>query len=326
MKKRIVVSLALTTTVAVTALAQSTSYNIAVLVPAFTSPFHVAIRDGAKEKAQGLGWTVETPAPIKEGDFAEQANTMEQLVQKHVAAISVNPVNPAAITGSVKKANAASIPVFLHNGLTPLEDKNAKVVEYIGYNQWKGGMLAGEYAAKLLGKTGKVFILDGIPGFHSNRRTQGFKAALKKYPGISVVGETPADWEREKAVNVATAALQKDQDIKLFFGASDEMAIGASIAARRLNKDIFTIGIDGNDVTLDLIAKGDVTATLGVYPKKMGEVVVNQIQKKLSGQKVPQFLETPSLIVNKGNLDNYRAGKTWVNPKAGKAEVDNGKP
>lgn len=324
MKKRTVLLVAATSATLI-AYAQSTK-TIAVLVPAFTSPFHVAIRDGASDFAKGLGWNVETPAPVKEGDFAEQANTLEQLIQKKVSAISVNPINPAALTGSIKKANTANIPVFVHNGLTPLEDKNARVVEYVGYNQWKGGVQAGEYAAKLLNGKGKVFILDGIPGFHSNRRAGGFKTALAKYPGITVVGETPADWEREKAVNVATAALQKDPDIKLFYGVSDEMAIGAGIAARRLGKDVFTIGIDGNDVTLDLIAKGEVTATLGVYPRKMGEVVVSQMQKVLSGQKVPQYLETPSIIVNKANLAQYRAGKTWKAPRAGKAEVDNGKP
>lgn len=325
MKKRSFL-MAAATLAAMIAYAQSTKTTIAVLVPAFTSPFHVAIRDGASDAARSLGWNVETPAPIKEGDFAEQANTLEQLIQKRVAAISVNPINPAALTGSIKKANAASIPVFVHNGLTPLEDKNARVVEYVGYNQWKGGVQAGEYAAKILNGKGKVFILDGIPGFHSNRRAGGFKAALARHPGITVVGETPADWEREKAVNVATAALQKDPDIKLFYGVSDEMAIGAGIAARRLGKDVFTIGIDGNDVTLDLIAKGEVTATLGVYPSKMGAVVVSQMQKVLSGQKVPQYLETPSIIVNKTNLSQYRAGKTWKAPRAGKAELDNGKP
>lgn len=50
-------------------------------------------------------------------------------------------------------------------------------------------------------------------------------------------------------------ALQQRPEIDLFYGNSDEMGIGACIAAeemgRRVNEDIWCVSIDGNDVTLD---------------------------------------------------------------------------
>jgi len=99
-----------------------------------------------------------------------------------------------------------------------------------------------------------------------------------------------------------------------------------ALAAEKLGKKVFTIGIDGNDVTLDLIKQGKVTATLGVYPKKMGEQVVKQMQLVLKGEKVPYILLTPSIIVDQSNLDDYEAGKTWTEPVEGKPELDSGKP
>jgi ribose transport system substrate-binding protein len=173
--------------------------------------------------------------------------------------------------------------------------------------------------------------LDGIPGFHTNRRTQGYKWGLQQNcPGVKMLGEQTAEWDREEAVNVATAALQQHPEISVFYGNSDEMGIGACIAAKKLgrtvNTNIWCISIDGNDVTLDLIGKGNMTATLGVYPKLMGAIVIQQMMKVLSGQKVPYILETPSFVIDKTDLAAYKSGSLWTDPVAGKPEVDNGLP
>ena len=188
-----------------------------------------------------------------------------------------------------------------------------------------------KYTCDLLAGKGEVYILTGIPGFHTNRRTQGYRWGLQQWcPEVEVVGEQTAEWEREKAVNVATAALQQNPGIDVFYGNSDEMGIGACIAAQKLerqvNKDIWCISIDGNDVTLDLIEKGQTTATLGVYPKMIGAIVIEQMDKVLKGQKVPYILETPSTVVDIYNLTDYKLGKTWAEPKEGNPEFDNGLP
>jgi ribose transport system substrate-binding protein len=147
---------------------------------------------------------------------------------------------------------------------------------------------------------------------------------------VEVVGEQTAEWEREKGLQVATTALQQNPDIDVFFGNSDEMAIGAALAAQQLgiipNEDIFAVGIDGNDVTLDLIREGVVTATLGVYPSRMGSVVIEQMKKYLDGEEVPYVLLTPSTVVDINNLDAYIAGDTWTDPVPGAPEFDNGEP
>jgi ribose transport system substrate-binding protein len=303
--------------------------RVAIVPPGFTSPFHVAIKDGAIDEATKLGWNVDVVAAEKEGDFAGQVAIVEQEVEKGVAAISMNPIDAKAIVTAVKKANEANIPVFMHNLITPVDE--GSVAEYIGYDQWSGAAKLADYTCKLLNYRGKVFILMGIPGFHTNRRTDGFKWGLNKYcPNVIVVGQQTAEWDRTRAIDVATAALQQNPEIDLFYGNSDEMGIGACIAAtklgRRVNRDVWCLSIDGNDVTLDLIEKGETTATLGVYPKLMGATVIQQMHKLLNGETIPIILETPSIVVDQFNVDNYRAGTTWTEPKPGAPELDNGKP
>jgi ABC-type sugar transport system substrate-binding protein len=272
---------------------------------------------------------VDVVAAEREGDFAGQVAVIEQEVRKGVAAIAINPIDAKAIVTAVKAANEAGVPVFMHNLITPVD--KGEVVEYIGYDQWSGAAKLAQYTCNLLHGEGEVFILTGIPGFHANRRTQGYKWGLEQWcPSVQVVGEQTAEWERENAVNVATMAMQQRPEIDLFYGNSDEMGIGACIAAekmgREINEDIWCVSIDGNDVTLDLIEEGKTTATLGVYPNLMGRVVIQQMEKVLDGEIVPFILETPSIVVDINNVDAYRSGFAWTDPVPGKPELDDGKP
>jgi ABC-type sugar transport system substrate-binding protein len=292
--------------------------RVAILPPGTTSPFHSEIAKGAQEKGEAMGFRVEVQAPERETDFNGQVRLMRSFIAKKVQAISVNAIDEKEISVAIKEASEAKIPVFVHNSLTPIPNTN--VAEYIGYNQRNGGRACGEYAARLLKGHGHVFILNGIPGFHQIERTGGFLDAIKKYPGITIAGEKSADWERDKAIDLAMQALKDHPEIDLFFGNSDEMAIGAAIAARNMGKKVYTIGIDGNPITLDKIAEGFVTATLGVYPDKIGEQIIFQMDKYFKNQKIPLFLETPAVVVDKSNLEDYKAGKLWTGPKLGKAE------
>jgi ABC-type sugar transport system substrate-binding protein len=303
--------------------------RVAIVPPGFTSPFHIALKEGAIKAASQIGWNVDVVAAESEGDFAGQVAVVEQELQKDIAAIAINPIDARAIVTAVREANKAHVPVFMHNLITPVED--GQVVEYIGYDQWNGAAKLAHYTCALLQGKGNVYILMGIPGFHTNRRTQGYEWGLQHTcPGVKVIGGQTAEWDRTEAIEVATVALQRHPEVDVFYGNSDEMAIGACIAAikigRKVNRDIWCLGIDGNAVTLDLIEKGEVTATLGVYPDRMGATVIWQMQKFLDGETIPFILETSSLVVDQENVADYKAGTTWIEPIPGVPELDNGKP
>ena len=306
--------------------------------PALTSPFHVAMVDGATAKSKELGWKLDVQAPASEGDFQAFVTTVEQLLQKGVQAISINPIGTDSAVTAVKAANEKGIPILAHNFITPFSE--GKVDSYIGYDQWGGAeklaqttceLIAKKYATTAEVTNGEVFILLGIDSIFSHRRTGGFKAGLAKYcPNVKVVGEQTAEWLRTKGSEVATIAWQKNPNIDVFYGNSDEMAIGAALAGEQLgktiNKDFFAVGIDGNQPTLDLLGQGKFSATLGVDPVRMGVTVIDTMNKILAGEKVPEIILTPSVVVTPDNLADYLAGKLWTEPVAGAPETDNDKP
>jgi len=306
--------------------------------PALTSPFHVAMVDGATARAKELGWKLDVQAPASEGDNQAFVSTVQQLLEKGVKAMSINPINTDSAITAVKAANEKGVPILAHNFITPFSE--GKVVTYIGYDQWGGAEKLAKTTCELIAKKynttpdqtkGKVFILLGIESIFSHRRTGGFKAGLAKYcPNVQVVGEQTAEWLRTKGQEVAAIALQKNPDIDVFYGNSDEMAIGAALAAEQaglvINKDFFAVGIDGNQPTLDLLKQGKFSATLGVDPYRMGVTVIDTMAKVLKGEKTPEILLTPSVVVTPENLEDYLAGKLWTEPQAGFPELDNDKP
>ena len=280
--------------------------DVGFVSPALTSTFHVTLIEAAQKEGERLGWKVESLAPDRETNFAAQVDMVQALVRRKVNAISICAINDSAIVGAIEQANTAGIPVFVHNSLTGLA--GGKVDAYIGYNQRKAGQLCGEYAAELLKKKhgdykGKVYLLLGIPGMHTTERSGGFIDALKPHPAIGVVAQTPANWERQQAMNVALAALKATPDLDLFFGCSDAMAQGAAQAAREAGKQVFTIGIDGNPDTLKDIKDGVVTASCAVYPAEMGRIAIQTIQDRLNGRPVQLKVETPTKMIDQSNVD-----------------------
>lgn len=278
---------------------------VGIVSPALTSIFHVSFVEGAQMEGKNLGWSVESLAADRETNFAAQVNLVQALVRRKVDAISICAINDKAIVGAVEEANAAGVPIFIHNSLTELP--GGEVQAYIGYNQRKAGRLCGEYACDLLqkkhgGYKGAIYILEGIPGFHSRERTRGFMEALAEHPDIEVVGKNPANWERQQGMNLASAALKAHPEIDLFFGCSDAMAQGAAQAAIEANREVFTIGIDGNPDTLEDVRNGVVTATCSVFPDEMGAIAIRTISAHLGGEAVDLLNETPIRMIDKSNV------------------------
>ena len=192
--------------------AQDDTMTMGFVPPALTSPFHVAMVDGATARGEELGWTIDVQAPTSEGDFAAFVTTVQQLLEKGVDGLSINPIGTDSAVTAVKAANEKGVPILAHNFITPFSE--GEVASYIGYDQWGGAeklaaatcdLIAGKYGSTPAETTGKVYILLGIDSIFSHRRTGGFKAGLEKNcPNVEVVGEQTANWLRQDGQAVAS--------------------------------------------------------------------------------------------------------------------------
>lgn len=80
--------------------------------------------------------------------------------------------------------------------------------------------------------------------------------------GLNVVAEQNADWDRQKAKELASTWIQQNPDLKAIFCNNDDMALGVVEAVEEAKKDILVVGVDGIGEAYDSIRAGKLDATV----------------------------------------------------------------
>lgn len=142
-------------------------------------------------------------------------------------------------------------------------------VEEAGYLTTRG-LIAQGLAQRQFGKDGKLHLL-AIAGDEktpaSALRTQGMMRAVKREPSVMLDQVLYADFDRNKARDLAAVALEKFPDVKLIWAGSDQMAFGAMEALeKRRNtpgKDVLFSGINTSKQAMEAVQSGRLSALAG---------------------------------------------------------------
>jgi ribose transport system substrate-binding protein len=271
-----------------------------------TSPFYASCIEGAKPVAEAAGYELILMAPEVESDDAGQVQLLEDLITRGVAAIAVCGINQDALVSGIKKANEAGIPVVIFNSITLIE--GVEIFAYSGYNQYNGGKKIADWVNEKTGGEADVAIIEGLPSVYTTERMGGFvDQAAEKYPGVTLVASQPGDWEREKGMNAAANMLQANPHINVFYGLSDEMALGAAQACRQAGRDdIICVGLDGNPNAMEAVKAGQLTATLDVGPVAIGRNAIEALIKAINGETLDEkIIEAETTVVDISNVDDY---------------------
>ncbi len=189
-----------------------------------------------------------------------QVSVLEDLINQKYSLIVLQPVDAAALSASVQKAEKAGIPVITLN--TPVQAKHTAVVQMADV---EAGYAVGVELCKQLSNKGNVAIIQSPPGATLGvNREKGFRQALgEKCPEVKIVGAQNAEWDRNKAIAVMNAFLQANDKLDGVFAANDNMAEGAMVAAESAGrlKDVKIWGANGQKSTLALIEQGKLAGT-----------------------------------------------------------------
>ena len=270
--------------------------TVGLSISTLNNPFFVDLRDGAQAQAAKAKLTL--AVLDAQNDAAREASQIEDLIQKKVAVIAINPTDSNAIVPIIKKVNAAKIPV-----ITVDRGANGGVVAaHIASDNVAGGVMAADYVGKRLKGKGNVVMLEGIAGTSAARdRGKGFRDGLKKYPGIKLIATQTADFDRAKGLTVMENILQAQKKIDAVFAQNDEMALGAvkAIQAARRQQQIFVVGFDATADALAAVKDGSMAATIAQQPKEMGRLAVEAALKLIRKQPVAKFTPVPLKLVTK---------------------------
>ncbi len=282
--------------------------NLSAVEKSISNEFWRSLQEGYEKAEENVDKvadiTIDVEATTDEGDETGQQTMVENAVNQGVDAIMASPISDANLTTAVENAQDANIPVVnVNDGLIAIADY------YCGPNAYQNGYLAAEWVSKKLGDKGQVGIVVGMAkAFAARERTQGFKDWIAdNNSGLEVVAEQNADWDRQKAKELAATWIIQNPDMKAIFCNNDDMALGVVEAVEEAEADILVVGVDGIGEAYDSIRAGKLDATVDSFPYYMAQVATEVTLRALAGQEVPHVTATPQALIDSENVDKNAA-------------------
>jgi len=281
--------------------------TVALILKTLNNPFFIDMQKGAEEASGKLGVNLIVQAAEREVDVEKQMQIIENLIQTKVSALCITPSGSKEVVPAIVKANHAGIPVIIVDTRvdpTALQAANGKIAAFVGSDNLAGGRVAGDFIAQKLGGTGKVAVLEGIPGHETgDMRLKGFREVIASHPGMQIVSSQTANWERDQGFNVFQNMLQAHPEIQALFACSDLMALGAveAIAAAGKTGKITVVGFDAFSEARDAVNKGTMAATIAQSPSEMGRIAVENAVKVLKGETIKSDISLGVSLVTAQN-------------------------
>ncbi|MBS6395914.1 MAG: substrate-binding domain-containing protein [Clostridiales bacterium] len=292
---------------------------LAATIRSVDNVYWQALSDGyhamaEKLTAGGVTTTMDIQAPMGESDTEGQLANMKDQVRQGVDLILASPISTSNCTEAVENAHNDNIPTIAVNN----EFNGADM--FIGPNSYDEGVVAADWADENVGE-GECAIIMGLAGTDVvKNRTNGFSERLEELNSdIKVVDSQNADWDRNKAKDVAATMMKTYPNLKIICCNNDVMAMGAVEAVKEsgkvLNQDMFVIGMDGTDEAYESIRKNELSATVSMFPFYESQMATECAVRILLGQEMPSVIWTPAMVTDSSNVDSEEADTIgWTDP------------
>ena len=232
--------------------------------------FWQSVHAGANKAARESGVEVEWNGPATETDFNGQLQIVEAMINKHLDAIALAPIDKKAMVNIVERAMQANIPVIIFDSPVDTEEFVAQVAT----DNYKAGQIAAERMGQITGGKGKIAIVAVQVGAASTMaREQGFEDTIKsKFPGIRIVDKRYGDGlrraiphsggEHAYCVTLISTAM---------FASNESSAVGACESAKgSRGSKVQLVGFDSGPTLEEDLKNGIIDSLVVQDPFRMG--------------------------------------------------------
>lgn len=280
--------------------------RMAVVISTLNNPWFVVLKDVAKTRAEELGYQVtvfdsQNSPEIEAGHF-------DTIIDGKYAAILFNPTDAEGSIASATRAKTAGIPLICMD--REISTNEVAVCQILSDN-YSGCVALGQYFVEQLNEQGTYVELLGLLGDNNTKnRSEGFHSVVDNYPGLKMVAQQTADFDRTRAMEVMESILQAHPDIDAVFCGNDAMAMGVYRALVTAGKDkkVKVFGFDGIRDVIDKIREGKIVATGIQFPRRMAQMAAESADQYIQGKReFPQRIPVAVELVHAGNIEKHMA-------------------
>jgi ribose transport system substrate-binding protein len=256
-------------------------------------PYHANLDKGGRLFARWAGLEQAYVLQLNQGDSAKQVSLMRGLLSTSPACtiFNVEPNSDPVIKPMVDTANRSGAWIVTHwahaEGLHPFNG-NPQWVAHVAVDSLEAGVAISTILLDEIGGKGGIVALQGrLDTDPARKRFAGLQQVLKGKPGVRLLGQQSANWDRTAAFPVMQTWLAKyGAQIKGVWAANDDMALGAleALRAAGLAGKIPVVGVDGIPEAIDAIGKGEMSATVSSDAYYQGSIGLAMGVCVLTGQ------------------------------------------
>ena len=255
-------------------------------------PYHANLDKGGRWFAAWAG-IKHYILQLNQGDSDKQISQMRLLMATNpqCTVFNVEPNADLVVTPMVDAANRSGAWIVTHwahnEGLHPFDD-NHQWIAHVAVDSTEAGVAISRLLVDALGRTGGIVALQGrLDTDPARKRFAGLQQVMRESPGIRLLDQQTANWDRTAAFPIVQTWLTKyGSQVKGVWAANDDMALGALEALRGagLAGKIPIVGVDGIPEAVAAVEKGEMVSTVSSDAYYQGSIGLAMGTCILTGQ------------------------------------------
>ncbi|MFE4369783.1 sugar ABC transporter substrate-binding protein [Streptomyces sp. NPDC056835] len=267
-----------------------------------------AERSAIEKSAEAAGY--EVVFSVADKDAQKQTSQIQDMIHtRQVDAVIAIAQDGQQIASSIALAKARKVPfIAVDRAVADTADTTFQIT---GDPVTDGTLAAAEFTGAARTEPLKVLeLLGALTDQNAIGRRDGFNAALKGSPKVTVVSRVPTNWDPSEALDATSNALQKNPSINAIFVPSDFLlpsVQSALTSAGRLApvgdpEHVFVVTIDGDQNGCEAVRQKTIDADIATPVGEFGEQAVGAIATALEGKTVaPRTVRSKGLPLNQAN-------------------------
>ena len=291
------------------------NYKITLVAGITTDAFYLTMKKGAEAEAKKEGVSLTYTGSPAAFSPPTQIPFLNATIAKKPDAILIAPTDINALAAPIQRAISAGIPV------ATVDTHIAKDIAFtnVSTDNPGGGKLAAQALIKAIGGSGEVAIMATDPGVSTtDERIAGFKAEIKKHPGVKYLGLQYCHDDTPTAARLTSALLAAHPNLKGMFAVNVKSGDGVTSAVTSAGKagKVKLVEFDAGPPQVAALKKGTIDALIAQYPYGIGQLGVQLAVKYLKGQRdgIKKHYGTGSAVVTKANINSPSIKKYIYTP------------